>query len=239
MCSTSEYVNLKPMQSDLVEMQPQLIEKLETERLSLAQELHDGAIQNLYGIYYALEDVQSRSDCNKTIKASLSEQTNSILQVIKQLRTIIGELRPSTLIPFGLEQAIRSHIEGLRKVNPDLRIQLELSADSQIFPERTRLALFRIYQNAISNVALHANAHLVCIRCFINPRLVTLEIQDDGCGFQLPTSWMDLIRKGHYGLASIAERTQAIGGQLEITSAPGKGTKIRVILPQQNPMVEG
>ncbi|RPI78271.1 MAG: ATPase, partial [Chloroflexi bacterium] len=98
-------------------------------------------------------------------------------------------------------------------------------------PEHMRLALYRIYQHAVSNVIRHAAARNLHITFDFDSTQVMLEIRDDGCGFSLPSRWIDLAREGHLGLIGTAERAEAIGGQLNITSAPGKGTTILVTVP--------
>jgi signal transduction histidine kinase len=147
------------------------------------------------------------------------------------LRTISGEMRPPTLAPFGLEKAIRSHAEEFQKAQPALQIKLDLMPDEQTLTEQTRLALFRIYQQAMNNIVRHARASLVFIRFTLDPNEVVLEIEDNGQGFQVPVRWIDLAREGHLGLIGMAERTEAIGGHFEIQSSAGQGTRIRVTVP--------
>jgi signal transduction histidine kinase len=84
-----------------------------------------------------------------------------------------------------------------------------------------RLALFRIYQHAISNVIRHAEAHNVMISLSINAENVILEIKDDGKGFELPARWIELAREDHLSLVGTAERAQAINARLTIETAPG------------------
>jgi two-component system, NarL family, sensor kinase len=156
------------------------------------------------------------------------------LQVIQALRSISRELRPPALAPYGLEKAIRSHAETLQQAHPDLKVHLELDTDGQALPEGTRMALFRIYQTAITNVIRHARATQAEVRFNVDPEHVQLEIQDNGCGFQVPDRWIELARQGHMGLVGAAERAEAAGGKLQVESRPGKGSLIRVIVPRAN-----
>jgi signal transduction histidine kinase len=142
-----------------------------------------------------------------------------------------AESRPPTLAPFGLEKAIKSHIDRLQPAHPELRVKLELMPDGQILPEQTRLALFRIYQAALSNVLRHATAHQVVIRLSLDEEQVVLEVQDDGQGFELPERWIEIARQGHLGLIGMVERAESIGGQLNVVSAPGQGTVIQAVIP--------
>ena len=104
--------------------------------------------------------------------------------------------------------------------------------DGQALPEQMRLSLFRIYREALSNVARHAQARQVWIRFTFDAEQVVLEIQDDGLGFAVPQRWVELARQGHLGLVGMLERTEASGGQLQLNSAPGAGTLIRVMMPR-------
>jgi len=221
----------KQMEAELAEVQRRLIENIEAERLSLAQELHDGPVQDLYGISYQLKLFEN--NLKGTNLASSSEDLFSssqelVQQVINALRSISGELRPPALAPYGLEKAIQAHIESLRNSYPELQIQLDLMPDRQLLPERVRLALYRIYQHSVSNVLRHAEAKHLRISLSIDAEQVILEIEDDGRGFDLPSRWVNLAREGHLGLVGTSERVRAIGGNLEIETDRGKGTLIRV-----------
>jgi signal transduction histidine kinase len=105
-------------------------------------------------------------------------------------------------------------------------------SDRDQLSERVRLALFRIFQHSVSNVLRHARATELKIHFALGEENITLEIKDNGQGFELPARWIQLARKGHLGLVGAAERAEALGGKLKIISAPGKGTMIRVIVPR-------
>jgi signal transduction histidine kinase len=220
----------RQMEAELAEVQRRLIDNTEAERLRLSQELHDGPMQDLYGLSFQLEMLRLLSlDEQGRLVPALREK---LLAVIQTLRELSGELRPPTLTPFGLEKAIRSHAEGFRATQPDLEIHLELQADGRQLSERLRLALFRIYQMAIANVLRHAQADRVEVRFNLETDQVRLEIEDNGRGFQTPSRWVELVRGGHFGLAGAAERAEAVGGKLEVRSTPGSGTLIRVTAPR-------
>jgi PAS domain S-box-containing protein len=219
----------KKMEAELSEVQRRLFESLEAERLHLAQELHDGPIQELYGVTYSLNGLSSNEE--RASDENINQVREMVRKVISTLRTMCGDLRPPTLAPFGLEKAIRAHVEQFQGAHPSLDIQLDLTPDGQLLPERVRLALFRIYQHAVSNVRRHSNATQLEIRFGYDIEQVELEIRDNGAGFDLPSKWVDLARKGHFGLVGTIERAEAIGGQLKITSSPGKGTSIMVLVP--------
>ena len=233
--SLRDITERKQMEAELAEVQRRLIDSVEYERIHLAQELHDGPIQELYGVSYQLKGIhESLAEIEQAMtgRIELSDTEKTVQSVIDSIRSICENLRPPALVPFGLEKAIRSHAERLSASHPDLEIYIELDADEQLLPEQVRLALYRIYQNATSNVIRHAQAHRLEICFKLNENNVVLEIRDDGCGFKLPEKWVELARRGHLGLVGILERTRAIGGQLKVITAPGEGTLIQVAVPR-------
>jgi len=219
----------RQMEAELAEVQRRLIDNTEAERLRLSQELHDGPMQDLYGLSFQMEMLRLLEEEERG--KLLTALRGKLLEVIQTLREISGELRPPTLAPFGLEKAIRSHAENFRQTQPGLNIHLDLEPDGRRLPERMRLALYRIYQVSMTNVVRHAQATQVEVRFKLEPGRVRLEIQDNGRGFEAPSGWLELVRGGHFGLAGAAERADAVGGKLEVRSSPGAGTLIRVTAP--------
>jgi PAS domain S-box-containing protein len=218
------------MEEELSEVHRRLLEGRESERLHLAQELHDGPIQTLYGLSFQIANMKSRGTVEGEQFDALTSLANQVIQV---LRVICGELRPPTLAPFGLEQTIRSHADHFHRRHPDIALHLYLDQDRQKLPERLRLGLFRIYQQAMMNIIRHANPSEVVVSFQMDGEMVHLEIRDNGKGFVVPDRWIDLVRDGHLGLAGIAERTEALGGILDVVSAPGQGTMISVNIPRE------
>jgi signal transduction histidine kinase len=226
-----EVIHRQRVEQELAEVQRRLLDRVEAERLELAQELHDGPIQELYGLTYQLSFLSSKLD-QSDAQSEISTFQERLQKVIRSLRATSGELRPPTLTPFGLEKAIRSHADEFLKEFPSIQLHLDLMPDEKMLPERMRLALFRIYQVALTNVVRHAQANHVIIRLHLDSETVLLEIVDDGCGFVVPERWISFAREGHLGLVGATERAEAIGGQLVVESEPGKGTRMKVIVPR-------
>ncbi len=233
-CVVRDITDQKLAQNELAEVQHRLLDSLEAERLMLAQELHDGTIQELFSINFQLADVAADVEQygNDELAQKIQDASAMTQSVIDGLRTISSGLRPPALTPFGLEQAIYSHMERFQGLHPQIEVNLELHPDGQLLEERIRLVLFRIYQNAVSNVARHAEAHHIWVKFNLDDHSACLEIRDDGKGFQLPARWVELARQGHLGLVGTSERVEAIGGELTIDSKPGEGTSIFVRVPQ-------
>ena len=221
---------IRQSEREQVELQRRLIEGREAERLQLAQELHDGPVQELYSVIYILSDL-AQAVTSPADQAHFAEARELLQRVVGELRLMASESRPPTLAPFGLEKAIESHVDRLQPSHPELEVKLDLMPDGQTLPEQTRLALFRIFQAALTNVVRHAVARQVFVRFSLAEKQVVLEVQDDGQGFELPERWIELARQGHLGLIGMVERAESIGGQLNVVSAPGQGTLIQVIVP--------
>lgn len=216
---------------DSLEIKNRLRESREKERLRLAQELHDVPIQDLYGLIYQVDDLRDYLKDSEG-EPILNEHTQMLYRIVNNLRTICRELRPPSLSPFGLEVAIRDHVEKLRDQNPHLTIHLQLMRDQQILSDSLRLNLFRVYQQAISNVIRHAEATEAHVRFRWDDNMILLEVEDNGKGFDVPNSWVELVRREHFGLVGLAERLESIRGKLEVVSAVGHGTLIRAIVPR-------
>ncbi len=218
--------------AELEEVQRKLLESSEMERISLARSLHDGPLQDLYGASYALQEflgeLQGVGDTTGANNANATMQ-----RVIDRLRIICGELRPPSLNPFGLEKAIRSDVERLEAIYPNLRIHLDLMADRQTLSEQARLALFRIYQQLVANVIRHARADNLWVRFRLEDDMVILEVEDDGLGFVLPARWVDLAREGHAGLLGVLERVEVFGGTMEVERNRARGSRLWVRIPRQ------
>jgi signal transduction histidine kinase len=217
----------KLKQAELAESRHRLSEDRELERRKLAQELHDGPIQDLHSVRMRLNlGSQGEPWSSEAIQ-------DDLLHVIRELRSISEDLRPPALAPFGLGAALQTYLDRFGQRHPAIRIEGHIEQDGQQLPEQTRLALFRICQEALSNAAHHSQARNVQVRFQLDTRRCSLEIIDDGVGFTLPGTWMELAQQGHYGLLGMSERAESIGAQLEVSSRPGVGTRIQVVKPLQ------
>ncbi len=218
------------------EVQHRLLDQREQERQQIAHDLHDGPVQELTGITFALRSLLMREGNAQEMTwaergTELEDIQSKLQELISDLRNYAGELRPPTLGRFGLEQTIRSHVETFQEKHPDLHVVLELHQVGEKLPETISVALFRIYQQALNNIVKHAQASEVLMRMEKDERQVRLEIQDNGRGFVAPEDWIILARHGHLGLLGMRERAEAIGGKLDVITAPGEGTQIIVIVP--------
>ncbi len=223
----------KEMEAELAEVHRQLVASREKERLHLAQEIHDEPLQDLYGLLYQLNAVRAEeSSAEKQTELAAMEQ--DLNRVINTLRALCGEMRPPALAPFGLEGALREQAEQFEETHPEYEVNLDLMYDGQTLPEHIRLTLFRIFQHALRNVARHAHAKTVTVRFRFDDEDATLEIEDDGVGFELPERWVEWVREDHFGLVGSMERVEMVDGRMEIITAPGEGTLIRAVVPRSS-----
>lgn len=230
MAMLEDITERKHTEAELREVKQRLARSRERERLRLAQELHDGTMQDLYAVQFLLQKL------NRYIVPE-GQQTANIInktfaQVNETLRAVARKLRPPTLAPFGLEVAIRAHAESFRELYPDIQVQLDLMPDGQLLPEYLRLTLYRIQQEMLNNIAKHAEATRVAIEFSFSESDVMLEIRDNGRGFAVPERWIELARSDHFGLLGSAERAEEIDGTFVVLSSPGQGTTVRVSAPR-------
>jgi signal transduction histidine kinase len=220
--------NISLLESELVEVQRVLMQAHEIDRVKLAQVLHDGPVQELYGLSFLLRALSD--DCSPTVRTRIEEFQTGLQNVVHQLMDVCGELRPPTLGPFGLVKTIQSHADNFQALHPELHIGVESTFDENL-PENIRIAFFRIYQEALLNVLKHAHARHIIVRFGKEVEQVFLEIQDDGKGFQVPEDWVWMVHQGRLGIADSIERAFSIGARLQINSTPGLGTRLRVEIP--------
>ena len=221
----------KRVEAELAETQRRLADSREEERLHLARELHDGPLQGLIGARFQLQALKTHIENSEALKQLQSAQDN-LHTVTLGLRNMCYELRPPPLVPFGLQAAIVLYTERFLENHQEISIQLELDEEQVSFSERFSLTLYRIYQHAMSNIARHAEANNVRVQFKLTSDQVILKIIDDGYGFVVPDNFLELARQGHFGLLGSQERANAIGGKLQVKSAPDQGTTLLFMAPR-------
>ena len=204
----------------------QIIAAEESERRRLADALHDGAVQNLL---VARQDLAAARDTS-----AVERVTTAIDAAIDQLREEISELHPSVLAHVGLNAALDSlATTQARRGHFEATIQTEGSV-----PRKLEILTFTVCRELLINVAKHARARRVTIRVTTLEGYVKIEVADDGCGFA-ERSFGVALDRGHIGLASLSERVGALGGQVDIYSQPGEGTRVTATIPIENRGVAG
>lgn len=204
----------------------QVIEAQEIERRRLAGDIHDGISQRLITLSYRL-DAAARAVGSDPADASeqLDEARDLVRLTLEEARAAIGGLRPPVLDDLGLAGGLAS----LARSVPQLALEVDL-ADIRL-PEHIEVALYRIAQECLQNIVKHAHASMARLRFSVAEQEARLEITDDGVGFDTFENPLGGDEMGGYGLLSIAERAELVGGRLNIRSRPGVGTTVTALIP--------
>jgi len=194
------------------------------ERNRLARDLHDSAKQKAFAALAQLGAARSLagSDGKKALK-HMQEAETLVGEVIQEITFLILEIHPAALKEKGLAAVLREYVfewSNRTGIAADLKI-----AGEERLPLEIEQTLYRASQEALANVARHAEAENVTLSLEIQPEKVTFVIRDDGCGFEQSTNHCGM------GLRSIRERVENVGGDFDIASAPGHGTQLSILIP--------
>lgn len=200
----------------------------EEERLRLARELHDDTIQAVIALKQRVQIAQ-RTVKDQTSLRTLNELETLAEQTVEDLRRLTRALRPIYLEDLGLVTALEMLARETSENNL-LNVHFQKTGDENRLAPEVELALYRIAQEALSNILRHANATQAFLQISFDDHEVKLEVRDDGVGFEMPKSPTDFAPSGHFGLLGIRERTDLIGGRLEVQSEAGQGTRLSVRL---------
>jgi signal transduction histidine kinase len=210
-----------------------LVEIQENERLYIARELHDEAGQMLTALMLDLVTLETQAHQPEAVLKKVGEMEKALNAVSENLHSVAMALRPASLDHLGLVPALHQYVESIGE-----RYRLKVSFRSGNFQDRLPASmeteLYRIVQEALTNVARHAHASQVdVILTLRNDKLIVM-VEDDGKGFD-PENVPDT---GHLGLFGMRERAEMIGGQLVIESKPGKGTTVMVEVDYDSSIID-
>jgi len=202
----------------------------EDERVRIARDLHDDTAQRLAALLVRLRVARGTADLEKR-ERFLDELHGEILETADAVRRIARGLRPPSLDEIGFEAAIRALARSIRETH-DLPVEIDTApgmVETRLRPD-VELALYRIVQEALSNVVRHADATRVRIQLERDDERMVLTIEDDGHGFEMERQ----ADPGHRGLGllGMAERARYLGGRVDIESASGAGTRVTVEVPR-------
>ncbi len=200
----------------------------EEERTRLARELHDDTIQAVIALKQRVQ-LAERSAADPASRAALSELEALAEQTIENLRRLTRALRPIYLEDLGLVPALQMLAREASQAK-DLQVEFQQAGRERRLPREAEIALYRIAQEAISNVVRHSRGTRAALHVNYADREVMLEVSDNGVGFAVPSSPTDLAPLGHFGLLGMRERAELIGARLDVNSMPGRGTKLSVRL---------
>lgn len=226
---------LRASAARLKSLSHRVVEVQEEERRHLARELHDEVGQALTAILYRLQTLKAKA--TPAASPVLDEAAAIADRAISQVRDISLSLRPDTLDEAGLAETLRWYAEKqVRSLG--LEVDLDIPRKTVKLPTEVRHAAFRIAQEALTNVLRHAGASRVSLRLELDDAHVGIEVTDDGVGFEPEAARSSIIPGAALGLRGMLERAELLGGTIDITSFPGRGTRVRARLPFTPVMAE-
>jgi signal transduction histidine kinase len=224
---TGELEAAEAARADLLK---RLIYAQEEERKRIARELHDETSQNMARMTMSLDRAVQASDIESR-RAHLGEARGLLLKTLEGVHRIIYDLRPSILDDLGLVPALQWYAER-RLSSQGINVTWEVNARDARLPTLMETALFRVVQEALTNVAKHARAENVIVSMDLGVEAVTIEVEDDGVGFEPALALAGQDAQG-LGIRGMRERVGILGGRFELRSQPGDGTQLRIWIPNE------
>jgi len=205
-----------------------LVEAQEEERGRLARELHDGAGQMLTALLVRIKTLEK--DCPTIpMQNGLQSLLALVSETIEQVRDLSYRLRPAALDEFGLPVALGILMDEMTE-NSSITAHYLTDLNDDTLPSGIEVTLYRIAQEALTNVIRHAQASTVQVALSQENQVILLNIKDDGCGFD-PRLATAVSEQRHLGLISMRERAAIAGGSLTLDTEPGAGTSLLIRLP--------
>lgn len=205
-----------------------LVSAQETERTRLARELHDEAGQSLTSLLFRLKALENKAPDGE-LQGDLGAVSQSVSKAIDQIREISYRFRPPALDEFGIEVALHTLLEEMTR-DSSLESHANIDMSGEQLPMELQTSIYRIAQEALTNVLRHARATKVSLNLMREDRALSLCVVDDGIGFD-PRQLRNENSTKRLGLLGIQERVEMLGGTCEIRSAPGAGTSLEIQIP--------
>lgn len=229
----AEIIERRRAEESLQELSGRLLQLRDEEQRRIARELHDSTVQLLGALAIDIEKIQRLGPNGDSAKVQrlLAQSSELVERATTELRTISHLLHPPILDDLGLEAVLPWYASGFSD-RSEIQVEVDVAADLGRLPRELELTLFRIVQEALTNIHKHSGSPTATIAVSGTAAQVTLQIKDRGCGippgiFQPGGSTRAVVG---VGLAGMRERVRQLGGRLEITSG-ADGTSIQAILP--------
>lgn len=204
-----------------------IIKAQEEERRRVAREIHDGPAQAMANIVFRAEVCERLIDTDiARSKSELKELREQVRVALRETRKIIFDLRPMTLDDLGLVPTIRRVLDTMKERN-GIFPEVKILGEEKRLDSHIEIGLFRIIQEALNNVEKHSRASSVWVRIDFRPSVVSVVVEDDGRGFDSAEN----IGNESFGLMGMRERINLLGGEVNIKSESGKGTRIFATVP--------
>jgi signal transduction histidine kinase len=225
------YEEAQKREKMLGELLQQVVGAQEAERQRIARELHDATGQSLTAIALGLRGIEAMVANESPIDIKQIRELKLFgTNALGELRQLIADLRPPQLDDLGLVAALQWYIQAFEK-RCSIQTNFVLEGEQIRLPSEYETVLFRITQEALTNIAKHANASHTAVKLKMCPGEIQVTIKDNGVGFDPEKKLGEEGKRTGWGLLGIQERTLLLGGQYDIDAAPGQGTRIRVTIP--------
>jgi signal transduction histidine kinase len=203
----------------------------EEERARIALDMHDGVIQMISAARYELQaaEVLTGSEMPTTAKEKFKTTYQILEEMEKEIRRDIYDLHPPILDVVGLAPALQKYIRSFQEIS-GITCEMQVKGMPYRLPLATEIAIFRIAEEALQNVAAHSNAKAVSVTMDYEPTLLGVSVQDNGLGFDYK-EWIKGRNDNHLGLVGMQERIENLGGRIEVSSETGQGTRVLFQLP--------
>ncbi len=222
---------LRRSAAELQALSRRLVELQEAERKDLARELHDRVGQNLTALNINLGILKGLVSAHDNAEAGsrLADSVALVKSTVLAIQNVVSELRPPMLVDFGLVAALHWYAKEF-SLRTGVAVSVGGKEPSARISAEIEIALYRIAQEALNNVAKHAHATTVALALWRSGSEYVMSVQDDGIGFDGVAYTSDKPKPG-LGMVTMRERAQAVGGRFEIRALPGRGTQLTVRVP--------
>lgn len=213
------------------QMLGQIIQTQEDERLRVSRQIHDGPAQTMTNLVLRAEICERLLDLDVIrAKAELSGLKSVVTATLQETRRFIFDLRPMILDDLGLEPTLRRYVQQFVDKHK-MEVGMVINGMNGRLPGAIEVAIFRIVQEALENVAKHAHAKHAQVTFDINGDTVTVTVEDDGAGFAIDETKLNDPK--FKGLSTMRQRVDMFGGRLQFDSTPGRGTRLVTTLPTE------
>jgi two-component system sensor histidine kinase UhpB len=201
----------------------------EAERGRISRELHDGVGQSLTALKMQVEQLQQLAE-GEALQGRLGDLRELADRCLQEVRQISHLIRPQILDELGLVPTLRWLVRAFSK-RAGMTLEFVYDGEETVADPDAETLVFRVAQEALTNVTKHAPAARAEVRLFREPDRLRLEVQDEGQGFDVTAALTRTDEEAGFGLRGMRDRVQLLGGRFEISSAPGAGTTVRLELP--------
>jgi len=222
---------LKESEKQVRQLSDQLIRAQEIERKRISMELHDSLGQALNVMKLRIRLVEKGMDeCQGAAREDCESLLEYLDDVIEDVRRLSLDLSPAILEDLGLASALKWLVSNFRKSH-SLKATADIAEIDALFPENHRITIYRVIQEALTNVGKHAGAGNVSVSIRLQGEKVTFSVEDDGKGFDTTEPLQRAVSARGVGLKTMGERVRMMGGVFELSSRKGEGTRITFSLP--------